>query len=72
MSLSQPIMSVLCEFESAFSQPTWRKMQVLIVGTLFARGRRTVTVFKNTTYHWPSVEQCNCPRCFGKGHIWIF
>jgi hypothetical protein len=43
MSLSQPIMSVLCEFESAFSQPTWSKVQVLIIGTLLARGRRTVT-----------------------------
>ena len=43
MALSQPIMSVLCEFESAFSQPTWSKGQVLIIGTLFARGRRTVT-----------------------------
>jgi DDE superfamily endonuclease len=43
MSLSEPMMSVLSEFESAFSQPTWRKVQVLIVGTLLARGRRTVT-----------------------------
>ena len=43
MSLSQPIMSVVCEFESAFSQPTWSKVQVLILGTLLARGRRTVT-----------------------------
>jgi DDE superfamily endonuclease len=43
MSLSDPMMSVLCEFESAFSQPTWRKVQMLIVGTLLARGRRTVT-----------------------------
>jgi hypothetical protein len=43
MSLSEPMMSVLCEFESAFSQPTWSKVQVLIVGTLLARGRRTVT-----------------------------
>jgi DDE superfamily endonuclease len=43
MSLSEPMMSVLCEFESAFSQPTWRKVQVLILGTLLARGRRTVT-----------------------------
>ncbi len=34
--------TVLCEFEPAFSQPTWRKVQVLIVGTLLARGRRTV------------------------------
>jgi DDE superfamily endonuclease len=43
MSLSHPIMSVLCEFESAFSQPTWSKIQVLLIGTLLARGRRTVT-----------------------------
>lgn len=43
MSLSEPLMSVLWEFESAFSQPTWRKVQGLIRGTLLARGRRTVT-----------------------------
>jgi hypothetical protein len=43
MSLSEPMMSVLCEFESAFSQATWSKIQVLIIGTLLARGRRTVT-----------------------------
>jgi hypothetical protein len=43
MSLSQPLITVLQEFESAFSRPTWSKMQVLIVGTLLARGRRTVT-----------------------------
>ena len=38
MSLSEPMMSVLREFESAFSQPTWSKMQVLLLGTLLARG----------------------------------
>jgi DDE superfamily endonuclease len=43
MSLSASMMSVLCEFESAFAQPTWRKVQMLILGTLLARGRRTVT-----------------------------
>jgi DDE superfamily endonuclease len=43
MSLSEPVMSVLCEFESVFSQPTWRQVHVLILGTLLARGRRTVT-----------------------------
>jgi hypothetical protein len=42
MSLSQPIVTVLQEFESAFSRSTWRKVQVLIVGSLVARGRRTV------------------------------
>lgn len=42
MSLSDPILSVMREFESAFSQPTWHKVQVLLMGTLLARGRRTV------------------------------
>jgi hypothetical protein len=42
MSLSKPMTTVLHRFEPAFSQPTWRKVQVLIVGTLLARGRRTV------------------------------
>ena len=43
MSPSDPILSVMREFESVFSQPTWRKVQVLLIGTLLARGRRTVT-----------------------------
>ena len=43
MSLSEPILTVLREFESAFSQPTWHRAQVLLVGTLLARGRRTVS-----------------------------
>lgn len=43
MSLSPEILSVLAIFQSAFTAPTWEKAQVLIVGTLLARGRRTVT-----------------------------
>jgi DDE superfamily endonuclease len=42
MSPSQPVVTVLQAFETAFSQPTWRKVQVLLIGTLLARGRRTV------------------------------
>jgi hypothetical protein len=42
MTLSQPAITVLQEFESAFSQPTWNKVQVLIVGTLLVWGRWTV------------------------------
>ncbi|MGE3438873.1 MAG: transposase [Blastocatellales bacterium] len=30
-------------FQSAFTSPTWDKAQVLIIGALLARGRRTVT-----------------------------
>ena len=43
MSLSPEILSVLAIFQSAFTGPTWEKAQGLIVGTLLARGRRTVT-----------------------------
>jgi len=43
MSLSPEIVSVIAIFQSAFTSPTWDKAQVLIIGTLLARGRRTVT-----------------------------
>jgi DDE superfamily endonuclease len=43
MSPSDPILTVMSEFASAFSQPTWNHVQVLICGTILARGRRTVT-----------------------------
>jgi len=42
MSLSPEILSVLAIFQTAFTCPTWEKAQVLIIGTLLARGRRTV------------------------------
>jgi hypothetical protein len=32
----------MLEFQSAFSSTTWSKIQLLIVGTILARGRRTV------------------------------
>ena len=35
--------TVLAPFQSLFSAPTWRQVQRLIIGTLLARGRRTVT-----------------------------
>ena len=34
---------MLAPFQSLFSAPTWRKVQRLLIGTLLARGRRTVT-----------------------------
>jgi hypothetical protein len=34
MSLEEPIAPVFHEFESAFSRPTWSKVQVRIIGTL--------------------------------------
>ena len=35
--------TVLAPFQSLFSTPTWRKAQRLLIGTLLARGRRTIT-----------------------------
>lgn len=42
MPLSHTILTVMREFQSAFSHPTWSKIQLLIIGTILARGRRTV------------------------------
>jgi DDE superfamily endonuclease len=43
MPLPTEIVAVLSVFETAFCQPTWNKLQVIIIGTILARGRRTVT-----------------------------
>jgi hypothetical protein len=43
MSLPRPIISVLAHFEPLFTAPTWKKVMILVVGTVLARGRRTVT-----------------------------
>jgi hypothetical protein len=43
MSLSSPIIAVLAHFEPLFTASTWKKVMTLLVLTLLARGRRTVT-----------------------------
>ena len=42
MPLPDPIIEVLTVFRPLFTAPTWRKLMVLLTGTLLARGRRTV------------------------------
>jgi hypothetical protein len=44
MSLPEPIIALLAAFQPVFTNPTWQKMLVLLIGTVLARGRRTVTV----------------------------
>jgi hypothetical protein len=51
MSLPAAIIAVLAHFEPCFCQPTWRKAVLLVVGTLVARGRRTVTTALRLTGH---------------------
>ena len=43
MSLPEPIIALLASFQPVFTNPSWQKALVLLVGTLLARGRRTVT-----------------------------
>src|SRR5436309_14728937 len=43
MSFPGPIISILAQFEPLFTAPTWKKVIILLVGTVLARGRRTVT-----------------------------
>lgn len=43
MSLPRPIIRVLAQSEPLFTAPTWKKVVTLLVGTVLARGRRTVT-----------------------------
>lgn len=43
MFLSAEIITVIAHFQPAFTQPSYQKVVVLLVGTLLTRGRRTVT-----------------------------
>ncbi|MDQ2805720.1 MAG: transposase [Chloroflexota bacterium] len=44
MPLPAPIIAVLSNFAPLFTAPTWRKVVLLLLGTLLAHGPRTVTV----------------------------
>ena len=43
MFLPEEIITVLNHFQPAFTQPTYQKTVVLVIGTILVRGRRTVT-----------------------------
>jgi hypothetical protein len=43
MFLPAEIILVLAHFAPAFTEPTYEKVLVLVVGTILAKGRRTVT-----------------------------
>src|SRR5918912_2029762 len=51
MSLPHAIIVVLAHFEPCFTHPTWHKATLLVVGTLLARGRRTVAAALRLTGH---------------------
>ncbi len=51
MPCSDPIRAMLAPFRPLFTAPTWKKMEILLRGTLLARGRRTVTAALRQTGH---------------------
>ena len=51
MSPTDPIRAILAQFQPLFTAPTWKKMMILLTGTLLARGRRTVTAALWQTGH---------------------
>ncbi len=51
MPLPDPIIEVLAAFRPLFTAPTWRKLMILLTGTLLAHGRRTVATALRQTGH---------------------
>ena len=42
--MTSPLLALLlAPFRTGFTRPTWKKVRLLVEGTLLARGRRTVT-----------------------------
>ena len=42
LTMPNAIVAVLAPFETLFSNPTWRKAQLLLVGAILTPGQRTV------------------------------
>src|SRR5438874_26749 len=62
MPLPDPIIEVLTVFRPLFTAPTWRKLLILLTGTLLAQGRRTVAAALRSTGNemagnWSSFHQ---------------
>lgn len=62
MPLPDPMIEVLAVFRPLFTEPTWRKLMILLTGTLLAQGRRPVAAALRHTGHeqasnWSSFHQ---------------
>src|SRR5947208_11739361 len=51
MPHSDLIIPILAQFRPLFTAPTWKKLMILLTGTMLARGRRTVTAALYQTGH---------------------
>src|SRR2546425_13354147 len=62
MPFPDPIRDVLMTFRPLFTAPTWRKLMILITGTVLAQGRRTVAAAlrasgNHTVTNWSLFHQ---------------
>lgn len=62
MPLPDPIREVLAVFRPLFTAPTWRKLMMVLTGTLLAHGRRTVAAALRASgnamaVNWSSFQQ---------------
>jgi len=61
MHLPDPIIAIFIQFQPLFTAPTYRKMLLLVCGTLLARGRRTITsalkmLGLDQQHNWPKYH----------------
>ncbi len=59
MHLPDPIIAICIHFQPLFTAPTYRKMLLLVCGTLLAKDRRTATAALkflglDQDHNWPS------------------
>src|SRR5260221_6886129 len=73
MPLPDPIIEVLAAFRPLFTAPTWRKLMILLTGTLLAHGRRTVATAlrhtgqeRDTNFSGSSMTSSNVPPAWTK------
>ena len=65
MHLPDPFIAILIHFQPLLSQPSYRKMVLLVMGTLLARGNRTVSAAlkmlgleQERNYSFPNITTC--------------
>jgi hypothetical protein len=68
MPLPLAIVRILNEFRPAFQTRTWSKVVVLVVGSLLARGRRTVTVALRLTGHQDDAHFSHFHQVLNRAH----
>ena len=68
LTLSDAIVSLLIPFATLFSNPTWRKAPVLLVGAILTPGQRTVAAALRVMglsddQNTPVTMRCSTGRC---------